>query len=168
MTVQSLIFSKKHFTKAQAKQVAKRNNFKYGKIDETSDSYRLRQEEPAKFDKASFKTVTLKRGIKAITGKLKNPGLPKDLSVAIKKYLSFHHKDSFDIVNDKIKVAKYHIHIGDVRNIDYISDKFGRERTDYTHDLLKFGNLIVPDKPIIDYVIITGLAMGIGPEGLTG
>ncbi len=46
-SIQSLIFSKEQFkTEAAAKQWAKDHGFKFGKVDETSTSFRLRQFEP--------------------------------------------------------------------------------------------------------------------------
>ncbi len=63
---QSLIFDKKYFTKAEAKQWAKENYYVSGDVDEKESTYHLRQEDPSKFKDDSFRTVTLKKGIKMV------------------------------------------------------------------------------------------------------
>jgi hypothetical protein len=53
MKIQSVIFNKKHWTKARAEQWLKNNNYKtsfYGKgVDETPNFYRYRQMAPSRF-----------------------------------------------------------------------------------------------------------------------
>lgn len=44
--VQSLVFKKTKYSKAKAKAWAKQHGFKYGKVDDTTNTYRLRQFEP--------------------------------------------------------------------------------------------------------------------------
>lgn len=71
-TVQSLIFSKERFKTADAaKAWAKKNNYRDSGVDETQDSWRLRQREPGDFDQDSFKTIELTDGVKAVIGHLK-------------------------------------------------------------------------------------------------
>lgn len=71
-TVQTLIFSKERFKSgAEARQWASRNGKKSDKVDETEDSFRLRQMEPDLFVEGSFRTIALSSGIKAVVGKLK-------------------------------------------------------------------------------------------------
>ena len=69
--VQTLIFPKAQgFTRAQAKSWAKRNGFKYGKVDETGTSFRLRQREPGSF--STMRTISMgDSGVKAVVGPLK-------------------------------------------------------------------------------------------------
>lgn len=69
MKVQSLIFSKDHFRSAdQAKHWAEAHDFRDSKVDETRDSFRLRQEPPGKFKK--YRTIELTTGVKAVVGKM--------------------------------------------------------------------------------------------------
>jgi len=69
--VQTLIFDKEKFSKAEAKAWAKDHDFKADKVDETGDSYRLRQADPGEFEDDSFRTVELTSGVKAVVGKRK-------------------------------------------------------------------------------------------------
>lgn len=72
MVVQTLIFSKDSFkTKEEAAKWAQEHNFRSDKVDETSDSFRLRQRDPNDFDDTSFRTIDLTDGVKAVVGKLK-------------------------------------------------------------------------------------------------
>jgi hypothetical protein len=71
-TVQSLIFPKdKYKTAKECKDWAKKNNYKNNKVDETGDSFRLRQRDPGDFQPGSFRTIEFGKGIKAVIGKLK-------------------------------------------------------------------------------------------------
>jgi hypothetical protein len=72
--VQSLVFSKEYFTRAQAKEWAEKHGFKYGKVDETDNTYRLRQTDPDNYDKDTFRYKTFKQGIRAVVAMpLENP-----------------------------------------------------------------------------------------------
>lgn len=64
-TIQSLIFDKDKFSLAQAKEWAKKHDFKMG-VDEKEDTYRLRQKDPGKFKR--FATKSFGNGIKAVIG----------------------------------------------------------------------------------------------------
>jgi hypothetical protein len=66
--IQTLIFSKEEFTKEQAIAWAKEHGFSADKVDETEDSYRIRQVDPSEFKEGSFRTITLKKGVKAVIG----------------------------------------------------------------------------------------------------
>lgn len=57
-TVPSLIFPKGEFTRATAISWAKEHDFKSDKVDETEDSFRLRQRNPGDFTPGSFRTIT--------------------------------------------------------------------------------------------------------------
>lgn len=57
-TVQTLIFPKGSFTEAEAIAWAKGHDFKADKVDETEDSFRLRQRDPGDFEEGSFRTIT--------------------------------------------------------------------------------------------------------------
>lgn len=67
-TTQTLIFSKDKFSKQEAKDWAKDNGYDYGKVDEKSNSYRLRQEKPSSFRKNSLRTIKFTEGVKAVIG----------------------------------------------------------------------------------------------------
>ncbi len=69
--VQTLIFDKAMFSKQEAIDWAKGHDFRADKVDETEDSYRLRQREPSEFDEESFRTIDITDGVKAVIGKLK-------------------------------------------------------------------------------------------------
>ena len=67
--IQSLVFSKDSFSKAQASDWAKTHGFKYG-VDEKQNTFRLRQQNPSLFKKHSFRTADfdkkLPKGIQAV------------------------------------------------------------------------------------------------------
>ncbi len=68
--VQTLIFDKKSFkTASAAKRWAKEHDFKASKVDETDDSFRLRQAEPGDF--VRLRTIELREGVKAVVGPMK-------------------------------------------------------------------------------------------------
>lgn len=66
-TIQSLVFENDHYSRTRAKNWAKKNGFKFDKIDETENTYRIRQSPPSKFKKDTFRTIEITYGIKAIT-----------------------------------------------------------------------------------------------------
>jgi phage gp29-like protein len=74
-TVQSLVFSKDRFqTAASAQAWAREHGYKDGSnpgVDETEDSWRIRQRDPGDFDPKSFRTIELTAGVKAVIGKLR-------------------------------------------------------------------------------------------------
>lgn len=71
--VQTLIFEMGFFTREQAIAWAKDHGFKSEKVDETEDSFRLRQQQPGRFQANSFRTIDFMgvRGIKAVIGRRK-------------------------------------------------------------------------------------------------
>jgi len=68
MKVQTLIFAKSHFDRASAKKWAKSHGFKSGKVDEKTNTYRLRQRDPGEFE--TFRTISFKPGLKAVVAKI--------------------------------------------------------------------------------------------------
>lgn len=73
MVVQTLICGKDKFKDASAaKAWAKDHGFKSANVDETEDSFRLRQREPGDFMDTSFRTIAVTGGVKAVVGKLKD------------------------------------------------------------------------------------------------
>lgn len=77
LIIQSLIFDKKHFkTMNEVRNWVVDHRFvliKYKKkqIHELSMTFRARQRDPSLFDKNTFKTINVRKGIKAVIGKLK-------------------------------------------------------------------------------------------------
>lgn len=92
-TVQALIFDQEQFTRAQAMTWAKDHDFSNSKVDETAESFRLRQIEPSKFVGGSFRTIDISSGIKAVIGRLK-PEFRKLAKEASKKVLDAYEKSS--------------------------------------------------------------------------
>lgn len=78
--VQTLIFSKENFTRASAVAWAKRNKFRADKVDETENSYRLRQREPGEFQR--MRTIDITKGVKAVGGPLKRAARGQDNNMA--------------------------------------------------------------------------------------
>lgn len=76
LVIQTLIFSKAKFPKAEVAQAwAREHGFEAGKVDEKPDSWRLRQREPELFDAESFRSFSIPRGspksgVVAVGGKL--------------------------------------------------------------------------------------------------
>lgn len=66
--IQTLIFDKEHFTEARAKAWAKRHKYRYGKVDEKTGTFRLRQHDPSDYRKSTLRTITLTEGVKAVSG----------------------------------------------------------------------------------------------------
>ncbi|PCJ55938.1 MAG: hypothetical protein COA79_20225 [Planctomycetota bacterium] len=66
--IQSVMFDKTKFSKAQAKAWAKSHSFKYGKVLESKNYWRARQKPSTNFIKKSIKTTTFTDGIKATHG----------------------------------------------------------------------------------------------------
>lgn len=65
--VQSLIFAKDKYPSAkEAKSWASDHSFKSGKVDETGESFRIRQADPGAFD--HMRTISLTEGVSAVIG----------------------------------------------------------------------------------------------------
>lgn len=71
---QSFILSKKRFeTRQEAVNWVKEQegDLKFGKVDETEESWRFRQREPGDFKDGSLRTIDITDGVKAVVGRLK-------------------------------------------------------------------------------------------------
>jgi len=64
--VQSLIFDKDFFDKREAKSWARTHDFLSTGVDETENSYRIRQANPSDFAAGTFRTIELTEGVKAV------------------------------------------------------------------------------------------------------
>lgn len=67
--VQTLIFDKTKFDRSAAKKWAKEHDYKSGNVEDTEDSFRLRQRDPGDF--VRMRTIEFEPGIKAVVGPLK-------------------------------------------------------------------------------------------------
>ncbi len=80
--VQSLIFSKKQFPRRDdATKWARDHEFRADKVDETPNSWRLRQREPGEFSR--FRTITMTEGVQAVIGPLKSGARPTPRGIAL-------------------------------------------------------------------------------------
>jgi phage I-like protein len=69
--IQSLIFDKEAFQdEAEAREWAADHGFHSGKVDETEESFRIRQLDSSQFDKTTLRTIEIRRGIQAVIGQL--------------------------------------------------------------------------------------------------
>ncbi len=73
--VQTLIFNKAQFPEQKdATKWARDHDFSADKVDETPNSWRLRQREPSAFSRTEFRTITM--GVQAVVGPLKTGNRP--------------------------------------------------------------------------------------------
>ncbi len=72
LEVQALIFSDANFTEESAIAWARDNDFLFDKIEETEDSWKLKQKDPNEFEPDSFRTIDITEGVKAVAGKVKD------------------------------------------------------------------------------------------------
>lgn len=71
-TIQTLIMDRSRFrTRASATAWARENGMRHDKVDETENSYRLRQREPGEFVDWSFRTIRITNGVQAVIGRLR-------------------------------------------------------------------------------------------------
>lgn len=69
--IQSLLFNKEVFeNESEAREWASDHGFHSGKVDETEESFRIRQLDPSQFDKTTLRTIEIRRGIQAVIGQL--------------------------------------------------------------------------------------------------
>lgn len=66
--VQTLLFDRDKFTRAEAIAWARRNGYVAHKIDTTANKYRLRQKAPSHFTRGSFRTIMLSDRVEAVIG----------------------------------------------------------------------------------------------------
>lgn len=71
--VQSLIFDRDLFTAREARSWASAHEFKAPATDRTAHTLRLRQRNPGRFQRGTFRTITLRKGVKAVIGVPKSP-----------------------------------------------------------------------------------------------
>jgi hypothetical protein len=61
--VQSMLFSRVQWTRARARAWLRKHEMRYDKIDATAHYFRFRQKQTARFDRESFRIITLSRGL---------------------------------------------------------------------------------------------------------
>ncbi len=66
--IQTLIFSKDKFNRAQAIEWTTDHDFHMEYVDSKENTYRIRQQNPNRFDKESLRTIELKDGVQAVVG----------------------------------------------------------------------------------------------------
>ena len=66
--VQTLILSQQFFNQREASSWIRRHGFRLTKIDESSNFWRFRQQDPNAFEKDSFRTIRLRPGVEAVIG----------------------------------------------------------------------------------------------------
>ena len=66
--VQTVILSQQYFNQREATSWIRRQGFRVSKIDETSNSWRFRQQNPNEFDRDSFRTIRLRPGVTVVIG----------------------------------------------------------------------------------------------------
>lgn len=64
--IQTLLFNKENFSKAEAKKWAKKHDFNFGKVDVKTNHFRLRQQNPSAFKEDTFRTIHLTQGVSAV------------------------------------------------------------------------------------------------------
>lgn len=132
-TIQTLIFDKEVFeSEAEAREWASDHYFHNAKVDETTDSFRLRQLNPSQFDENSFRTIEIRRGIKAVIGKIAEMNI-------VQSDLYFSEKDhAYKFVTDIVNLNMN----GDAPNIIEIARVVEGEHPSYgiikiTKEILK-------------------------------
>ena len=73
MKVQSLLFSRDEWDVRAAKEWAKEHGYRYGSVDEKTNTLRLRQHDPSDFKRGTMRTIEFGSGygIKAVVAKPK-------------------------------------------------------------------------------------------------
>ena len=105
--VQTVIVSKKTFkTLEAAKKWITDHDFNAGKVDDTEESWRFRQFSPGKCQENSFRTITLRAGVKAVICRPK-----KDVSEDFRskvRNLRDSIKDTLPALDEVLKESKPH------------------------------------------------------------
>jgi hypothetical protein len=68
MKAQTLVFDKDYFNRYAAKAWARRYGYRSTKVDETRDSYRIRQRSAREFTSGSLRTISFRPGVKSVLG----------------------------------------------------------------------------------------------------
>ena len=99
--MQTLVLDKEKFPTARAaRRWANNHDFISTKVDETENSFRLRQRDPGEFKEGSFRTITISDGIKAVIGRLKEAKSATDLAKHLPELADEVSKIAGDFVLD--------------------------------------------------------------------
>lgn len=66
--IQTIVLDDRYFNQRQAESWIRRNGFDLAKVDRTGESYRFRQRAPSAFKEGTFRTFSLRPGVKAVIG----------------------------------------------------------------------------------------------------
>ena len=186
--IQSILFDKRKWSKADAIHWLKQHDYKYNKIDPGKGFIRFRQTTP---NYPRYGELKWKGGINAVVGfrgakpkgRKRNPKLSANekrlrvshgMQKAKESRLNFSQQDNVKKYNMNVQMPKAGdavMMIGTAENLDYVSDKFDGQKRLYTHRLKKHGTIlaVMPKSgDVVKTVIITDLSLHIRPEGLTG
>lgn len=115
--IQTLLFDKGKFSEAEAKKWASGHDFKTS-VDEKANTYRMRQAEPSDFSKGSFRTITLKSGIKAVIGCPKDKKADGGVAAIVKQANLYFQEGTSD--------KEYHIQLEPKGSGYVVNFQFGR------------------------------------------
>ncbi len=146
--VQSLIFSKEHFTRDEALAWAKEHDFKAGKVHKTENSYRLRQFDPGACE--SFRSKRLTTGVTAViclTGEIL---CTKE--EAFNWLAPIEAEDSLQLPPFSIKIVA--LHAGMTRNLtEYTANELIRGARTFIDQPIYFGTSHSPeDKESVGHI----------------
>ena len=115
--IQSLIFDKDVFeTKEEVLDWVKSHGFYVEKeIDETSDAYRVRQVDPSEFYPDSFRTIEIRKGIKAVIGKIREIELEEPCLLSLRNDDSIKFNEELPSIIELARVVRgFHKAYGEV------------------------------------------------------
>lgn len=137
--IQTLIFDKKVFkTQAEATEWASDHGFRIDKVDDTEGSFRIRQRSPEEFIEDSFRTIDIRRGVKAVIGKLREIE-GQEFTLSLKNDILIKNIESNNInlhegLPHIIELAKvvhgYHQNYGEINITKEILESFERNFND--------------------------------------
>lgn len=103
--------------------------------------------------------------------KKKKAAKPKINQAAVKQYMDFHGKDSAKITTVSIDMPGKNdalVYLGDVSEVNYLSNKHDGVRRHYTHEVKKYGKLfaVVNKNKRVQTLIIANVNTRIDKRGL--
>ncbi|MFQ5871530.1 MAG: hypothetical protein ACE5IB_05180 [Candidatus Geothermarchaeales archaeon] len=138
--VQSLIFSKDHFTRDEALAWAKEHDFKAGKVHETENSYRLRQFDPGACE--SFRSKKLTTGVTAVICLTGETLYTKE--EAFNWLAPIEADDNLNLPPFSVKIVA--LHAGMTRNLtEYAEDELIRGARTFIDQPIYFGTSHSPE-----------------------
>ncbi|MCE5281958.1 MAG: hypothetical protein LLG93_07625 [Deltaproteobacteria bacterium] len=116
--IQTIILSKSAFRDSKAARAwARDHDFGSAKIDETGESFRLRQREPSEFSDRSFRTIDIAKGVKAVIGRPKGTKMSGSMLLPYAGE-AFSKQGGDEFSKDVLRVGKWtHPDTGEVVDI---------------------------------------------------